>query len=79
MKSRKMEQILNIEGGDRLVVAIPADRDLVAYKDNGFGGKVPFSTSVMGANGMELKINDIKYKLYGEFITVGGELKIYIE
>jgi hypothetical protein len=75
----QMEQILNVEGGDRLVVAIPADRDLVAYKDNGFGGKVPFSTSVMGANGLELKIDDIRYKIYGEFITVGGELKIYIE
>lgn len=74
-----LEQTVNVEEGDRFVVAIPKDWDLKAYKDTGFGGKVPFSTSVMGANGMELKINDIKYKLYGEFITVGGELKIYIE
>lgn len=74
-----IEQTVNVEEGDRFVVAIPKDWDLKAYKDNGFGGKVPFSTSVMGANGIELKIDDIKYKLYGEFITVGGELKIYIE
>lgn len=74
----QMEQIINVEAGDRLVVAIPADWDLVAYKDNGFGGKVPFSTSVMGANGMELKIDDIRYKIYGEFITVNGQRKLYI-
>lgn len=75
---KQLEQIINVEGGDRLVVAIPADWDLVAYKDNGFGGKVPFSTSVMGANGLELKIDDIRYKIYGEFITVNGQRKLYI-
>ncbi len=74
----QMEQIINVEAGDRLVVAIPADWDLVASKDNGFGGKVPFSTSVMGANGLDLKIDDIRYKIYGEFITVNGQRKLYI-
>lgn len=74
----QMEQTINVESGDRLVVAIPADWDLVASKDNGFGGKVPFSTSVMGANGLDLKIDDIRYKIYGEFITVNGQRKLYI-
>lgn len=75
---KQLEQIINVEGGDRLVVAIPADWDLVAYKDNGFGGKVPFSTSVMGANKMKLDIDGVAYKIYGEFMTVGGDIKIYI-
>lgn len=76
---KSFQDVLPVEAGDRFVIAIPKDWDLEAYKDNGFGGKVPFSTTIMGANGMELKINDISYKIYGEFITVGGNIKIYIE
>lgn len=76
---KSFQDVLPVEAGDRLVIAIPYDYDLTAYKDNGFGGKVPFSTTVMGTNGMDLKINDIRYKIYGEFITVGGNIKIYIE
>lgn len=76
---KSFQDVLPVEAGDRFVIAIPKDWDLEAYKDNGFGGKVPFSTTVMGANGMELKINDISYKIYGEFITVGGNINIYIE
>lgn len=73
------QDVLPVEAGDRFVIAIPKDWNLEAYKDNGFGGEAPFSTTIMGANGMELKINDISYKIYGEFITVGGNIKIYIE
>lgn len=76
---KSFQDVLPVEAGDRFVIAIPKDWDLEAYKDNGFWGKVPFSTTIMGANGMELKINDISYKIYGEFITVGGNIKIYIE
>lgn len=76
---KSFQDVLPVEAGDRFVIAIPKDWNLEAYKDNGFGGSVPFSTTVMGANGMELKINDISYKIYGEFITVGGNINIYIE
>lgn len=74
----QMEDVFAVDAGDRFVVAIPYDWDLTAYKDNGFGGKVTFSTSVMGANKMKLDIDGVAYKIYGEFITVGGDVKIYI-
>lgn len=71
---------LQVEEGDRVVVAVPYDkRMLVAYKDNGIGGMMPWSTSVMGANGSVLTIGDIPYRIFGEFMTVGGKLIIYIE
>lgn len=66
--------------GDRLVIAIPVDCDLRAMKDDGLGGRMPFSTSIMGANGeVEVKIEGIKYRIFGEFVVVNGNLKIYIE
>lgn len=66
--------------GDRAVVAVPYDkRMLVAYKDNGIGGMMQFSTSIMGANGLMLMIDDVPYRVFGEFMSVGGTLKLYIE
>lgn len=66
--------------GDRVVVAVPYDkRMLVAYKDNGIGGMMQFSTSIMGANGLMLMIDDVPYRVFGEFMSVGGTLKLYIE
>lgn len=74
-----MEIVETVEAGDRLTIAIPNDWNLVAMKDDGFGGKVPFSTSVMGVNNIKLNIDGIRYKIYGEFITTGGDIKIHIE
>lgn len=70
---------IGVERGDRIVIAIPYDSELKAYKDNGFGGAVEFSTSIMGVNGMELNIDEIRYKIYGELSTVNGNLKLYIK
>lgn len=71
---------LLVNAGDRFVVAIPFDRELTAYKDNGFGGRVPFSENPMGANGdIEIKVDGVRYKVYGEFFTTTGNTKIYIE
>ena len=78
--ARTQYKELEAEEGDRVVVAVPYDkRMLVAYKDNGIGGMMPWSTSVMGANGITLMIGEIPYRVFGEFMTVGGKLKIYIE
>ena len=33
----------------------------------------------MGANGITLMIGEIPYRVFGEFMTVGGKVKIYIE
>ena len=71
---------LQVEEGDRVVVAVPYDkRMLVAYKDNGIGGMMQFSTSVLGANGLMLMIDDVPYRVFGEFMSVSGTLKLYIE
>ena len=78
--ARTLYKELEAEEGDRVVVAVPYDkRMLVAYKDNGIGGMMPWSTSIMGANGITLMIGEIPYRVFGEFMTVGGKVKIYIE
>ena len=70
---------VDVKEGQRLVVAVPHDAWLIACKDNGLGGQMLFSNSIMGANGeIDLMINDIKYNIYGEFVTTDGKLKIYI-
>ena len=75
-----MTKNVKVTEGDRLVVAIPVDWDLEALKDDGLGGRMPFCTSIMGANGeVEVKIEGIRYRLFGEFFVVDGNVKIYIE
>ena len=77
---KAMELPLLAEAGERFVVAIPFDREMKAYKDNGFGGKVPFRENPMGANGnIEVEVDGVRYKIYGEFFTTTGNTKIYIE
>lgn len=76
------DEVIDVERGSRLVIAVPdlsADGKLTVTKDNGFGGKTMFDTSIMGANGLKLKINGIDYNIYGEFFIVDGKIKIYIE
>lgn len=74
-----MEYSISVKPGDRLVVAIPYDQSLKAYKDNGFGQAVSFGNSVMSANAdFELRVDDIKYKICGEFNAVEYNAKIYI-
>lgn len=75
-----MELPVLAEAGERFVVAIPFDREMKAYKDNGFGGKVPFRENPMGANGnIEVEVDGVRYRVYGEFFTTAGNTKIYIE
>ncbi len=79
-KVEPMEMSLLAQQGERFVIAIPYDWELKAYKDNGFGGRVPFCEMVMGANGnIEVEIDGVRHKIYGEFFTTTGNTKIYIE
>lgn len=72
--------IPGIEAGNKVLVLIPSDYSLVATKDDGIGGKVPFDTSIMGCNGeKELTVDGTPYRIYGEFMTVSGELFIYVD
>lgn len=73
------EMEYNIDPGETILIAVPYVYNKKVYKDDGFGGKVPFDTSFLGANALEKTINNITYNIYGEFFTVGGIIKIYIE
>lgn len=68
----------NVEAGDKLLVVIPRISDCKGYKGDGFGGMIPFSTSVMGENGTEMNIGGVKHKIYGEMIIVNGIIKLYV-
>lgn len=71
---------LAFNAGEKIVVLIPYDRDENAYKDNGFGDGMPFSENVMGKNGEVATMDDgMEYKVFGEFMTIDGTIKIYIE
>lgn len=68
-----------VDEGSYIVIAVPTMYDYNVTKDNGFGGKVAFDDDIVGANGIDVEFNDIDYRIYGEFVLVGGERFIYIE
>lgn len=68
-----------LQAGSKVVVLIPNGYEYIATKDNGIGGKVPFDESIMGANGQSISLGNNLYKIYGEFMTVSGEIFIYID
>ena len=68
----------HVEQGQLIVIAIPVIFDLIANKDDGFGGAMKFDESVLGANGIDVVLNGQDYMLYGEFIIVDGNRKINI-
>lgn len=72
-----------VPAGALVVVAIPADSGLVATKFDGIADKVPFAlnngATGTGSNGVEVVLNSVIYKLYGEFKLNDAELFIYID
>ena len=65
---------------DHLIVVVPASKGYTVTKDNGFGGKVPFDEDLFGSsNGIPMNINGVNYLLYGEAMTVHGQLFFYID
>ena len=68
-----------VDEGSYIVIAVPTIYDYNVTKDNGFGGKVAFDDDIVGANGIDVEFNDVDYRIYGEFVLVGGERFIYIE
>ena len=66
--------------GSKVVVLIPDNTSYKATKDNGFGGKMAFSTLLMGANGeSKVEIDGVTYRVYGELMAVSGEVFIYVD
>ena len=72
--------------GDYVLIAVPVSRGYTVTKDDGIGGKSPFTTDdtdegiISGANGdIKLNISGIEYALYGEVLIAQGELFFYID
>ena len=65
--------------GDYQIVVVPTAKNYSVTKDNGLGGKVPFNEETAGANGIDITINTIPCKLYGEMLIAQGETFIYID
>jgi hypothetical protein len=61
-----------------IFIAVPADSNLVAYKDNGFGGKLPFTEDDFGCNGINVVYEEAQYLVFGELTLSSGERFIYI-
>lgn len=64
--------------GDYQIVIVPASKGYTVTKDNGFGGKVAFDEETSGANGLNMTIDGIAYKIYGEILLSQGEMFIYV-
>ena len=65
--------------GDYQIVVVPTAKNYKVTKDNGLGGKVPFDEAISGANGIDITINTVPCKLYGEMLSAQGETFIYID
>lgn len=68
-----------VDEGSYIIVAVPAMYDFEVTKDDGFGGKIEFDESIIGANGIDAQFENTDYRLYGEFVLVSGERIIHIE
>ena len=64
---------------DYIIVAVPASKNYTVTKDNGLGGKVAFDEDSAGANGVDITINNVACKLYGEMLLSQGQLFIYVD
>ena len=67
-----------VEQGQLIVIALPVIFDLVATKDDGFGGATAFDDSILGANGVDIMLNGQDYMVFGEFVLVSGNRYINI-
>ena len=66
--------------GDYCIVLVPKESGLTVTKDDGIGGKSEFATEVAGANGdVELTVNNIIYKVYGEILLAQGQMYFYVD
>lgn len=64
---------------DYQIVIVPAANKYTVTKDNGLGGKTVFDEETAGANGIDITINTVPCKLYGEILIAQGETFIYVD
>ena len=63
--------------GDYQIIVVPTAENYTVTKDNGLGGKSPFDEETSGANGIDIIVNSVPCKLYGEILIAQGETFIY--
>lgn len=64
---------------DYQIIIVPAANNYAVTKDNGLGGKTVFDEETAGANGIDITINTVPCKLYGEILIAQGETFIYVD
>lgn len=70
---------VGITEGDCIVVLLPYEEEYTAMKSNGLGQPVTFDTSIQGANGdIETIVDGVRYKVYGEFMTINGIINVIV-
>ena len=79
LKKESLGKYSQTARGDYQIIIVPAANGFTVTKDNGLGGKTIFDEDTSGANGIDITINTIPYKLYGEMLTAQGETFIYID
>ena len=65
--------------GDYIVILVPTAKNYTVTKDNGLGGKVRWAEDTAGANGIDITINNVPCKLYGEILLSQGKYYFYID
>ena len=79
MGKTSMGEIDETAEGDYIVVLVPAAKNYTVTKDNGIGGKMAFDEDTAGANGVDITINNVACKLYGEMLISQGKYYIYVD
>ena len=64
---------------DYIIVIVPSAKNYTVTKDNGIGGKMAFDEDTVGANGVDITINNVPCKLYGEILLSQGKYYIYVD
>ena len=64
---------------DYVIMIVPTAKNYTVTKDNGIGGKVSFDEDTAGANGIDITINSVACKLYGEILLSQGEMFLYVD
>ena len=79
MGKTSMGAAVNTAEGDYIVMLVPTAKKYTVTKDNGIGGKVIFDEDTAGANGVDITINNVPCKLYGEVLLAPGEMFLYVD
>lgn len=64
---------------DYIIMVVPTAKNYTVTKDNGLGGKMAFDEETAGANGIDITINSVACKLYGEILLSQGEMFLYVD